>query len=124
MELRSPIMDYRVAEYSRLLPYEYMINGELGLKRILKDILYEMVPRELLDRPKRGFVPPTKDWFRGEMKQDLLDTVSQDYLTNLLPELNADKFIALRDAFVNGREFSSRMFFTAYTYIKWFNKYM
>lgn len=58
------------------------------------------------------------------MKQDLLDTVSQDYLTNLLPELNADKFIALRDAFVNGREFSSRMFFTAYTYIKWFNKYM
>lgn len=124
LELRSPIMDYRVAEYSRLLPYEYMINGELGLKRILKDILYEMVPRELLDRPKRGFVPPTKDWFRGEMKQDLFDTVSQDNLTNLLPELNADKFIALRDAFVNGREFSSRMFFTAYTYIKWFNKYM
>lgn len=124
LELRSPIMDYRVVEYSRLLPYEYMINGELGLKRILKDILYEMVPRELLDRPKRGFVPPTKDWFRGEMKQDLFDTVSQDNLTNLLPELDADKFIALRDAFVNGREFSSRMFFTACTYIKWFNKYM
>ena len=124
MELRSPIMDYRVAEYSRLLPYEYMINGELGLKRILKDILYEMVPKELLDRPKRGFVPPTKDWFRGEMKQDLLDTVSHDNLTNLLPELDADKFIALRDAFVNGKDISSRMFFTAYTYIKWFNKYM
>ena len=124
MELRSPIMDYRVAEYSRLLPYEYMINGELGLKRILKDILYEMVPRELLDRPKRGFVPPTKDWFRGEMKQDLFDTVSHDNLTNLLPELDADKFIALRDAFVNGKDISSRMFFTAYTYIKWFNKYM
>ena len=124
MELRSPIMDYRVAEYSRLLPYEYMINGDLGLKRILKDILYEMVPRELLDRPKRGFVPPTKDWFRGEMKQDLFDTVSHDNLTNLLPELDADKFIALRDAFVNGKEFSSRMFFTAYTYIKWFNKFM
>lgn len=124
MELRSPIMDYRVAEYSRLLPYEYMINGDLGLKRILKDILYEMVPRELLDRPKRGFVPPTKDWFRGEMKQDLFDTVSHDNLTKLLPELDADKFIALRDAFVNGKDISSRMFFTAYTYIKWFNKYM
>ena len=124
LELRSPIMDYRVAEYSRLLPYAYMINGDLGLKRILKDILYEMVPRDLLDRPKRGFVPPTKDWFRGELKEELLDIVSQDNLTNLLPELNADKFIALRDVFVNGREFSSRMFFTAYTYIKWFNKYM
>lgn len=124
LELRSPIMDYRVAEYSRLLPYEYMINSELGLKRILKDILYEMVPRELLDRPKRGFVPPTKDWFRGELKQDLFYIVSHDNLTKLLPELDADKFIALRDEFVSGKDFSSRMFFTACTYIKWFSKYM
>lgn len=124
LELRSPIMDYRVAEYSRLLPYEYMINKELGLKRILKDILYEMVPRELLDRPKRGFVPPTKDWFRGELKQDLFNIVSHDNLTKLLPELDADKFIALRDEFVSGKDFSSRIFFTAYTYIKWFSKYM
>ena len=124
LELRSPIMDYRVAEYSRLLSYEYMINSELGLKRILKDILYEMVPRELLDRPKRGFVPPTKDWFRGELKQDLFYIVSHDNLTKLLPELDADKFIALRDDFVSGKDFSSRIFFTAYTYIKWFSKYM
>lgn len=124
LELRSPIMDYRVAEYSRLLPYEYMINKELGLKLILKDILYEMVPRELLDRPKRGFVPPTKDWFRGELKQDLFNIVSHDNLTKLLPELDADKFIALRDELVSGKDFSSRIFFTAYTYIKWFSKYM
>lgn len=57
------------------------------------------------------------------MKQDLFDTVSHDNLTNLLPELDADKFIALRDAFVNGKDISSRMFFTAYTYIKWYQKY-
>lgn len=124
LELRSPIMDYRVAEYSRLLPYEYMIDGNLGLKRILKDILYEMVPRQLLDRPKRGFVPPTKDWFRGEVKEDLLATVSHDNVEKMLSELDADKFIQLRDRFLSGEEINSRMFFTAYTYIKWFNKYM
>lgn len=123
LELRSPIMDYRVAEYSRLLPYEYMIDGNLGLKRILKDILYEMVPRNLLDRPKRGFVPPTKDWFRGEMKEDLLATVSHGNVERLLPELDADRFIQMRDRFVSGEELSSRMFFTAYTYIKWFEKF-
>lgn len=124
LELRSPIMDYRVAEYSRLLPYEYMMDGNLGLKRILKDILYEMVPRQLLDRPKRGFVPPTKDWFRGEMKEDLLATVSRHNIEKMLPELDADKFIQMRDRFVNGEKISSRLFFTAYTYIKWFEKYV
>ena len=123
LELRSPIMDYRVAEYSRLLPYEYMNNKELGLKRILKDILYEMVPRDLLDRPKRGFVPPTKDWFRGEIKEDLLDTVSYEKIGKLIPELDAAKFIQLRDSFLAGNSINSRMLFTVYTYIKWFEKY-
>lgn len=123
LELRSPIMDYRVAEYSRLLPYGYMINKELGLKRILKDILYEMVPRDLLDRPKRGFVPPTKDWFRGEIKEDLLDTVSYEKIGKLIPELDAAKFIQLRDSFLAGNSINSRILFTVYTYIKWFEKY-
>lgn len=123
LELRSPIMDYRVAEYSRLLPYAYMINGDLGLKRILKDILYEMVPRDLLDRPKRGFVPPTKDWFRGELKEELLDIVSHDNIKQLIPELDADKFIPLRNDFVKGNEINSRMLFTIYTYIMWYKTY-
>ena len=123
LELRSPIMDYRVAEYSRLLPYAYMINGDLGLKRILKDILYEMVPRDLLDRPKRGFVPPTKDWFRGELKEELLDIVSHDNIKQLIPELDADKFIPLRNDFVKGKEINSRMLFTIYTYIMWYKTY-
>lgn len=123
LELRSPIMDYRVAEYSRLLPYEYMNNKELGLKRILKDILYEMVPRDLLDRPKRGFVPPTKDWFRGEIKEGLLDTVSYEKIGKLIPELDAAKFIQLRDSFLAGNSINSRILFTVYTYIKWFKRY-
>lgn len=123
LELRSPIMDYRVAEYSRLLPYEYMINTELGLKRILKDILYEMVPRELLDRPKRGFVPPTKDWFRGELKEELLDIVSHDNIKQLIPELDVDKFITMRNDFATGKDINSRMFFTLYTYVVWYKTY-
>ena len=123
LELRSPIMDYRVAEYSRMLPYEFMVDENLGLKRILKDILYEMVPREILDRPKRGFVPPTRDWFLGEMREDLITTVSQKNVQELLPELDAKRFIDLRDNFLRGEEVSSRMFFTTYTYIKWYQKY-
>lgn len=123
LELRSPIMDYRVAEYSRLLPYAYMINGDLGLKRILKDILYEMVQRDLLDRPKRGFVPPTKDWFRGELKEELLDIVSHDNIKQLIPELDVDKFITMRNDFATGKDINSRMFFTLYTYVVWYKTY-
>lgn len=122
MELRSPIMDYRVAEYSRLLPYEYQ-NGRYGLKSILKDILYEMVPQEMLDRPKRGFIPPTKDWFRGVLKEEMMDVISAEKICSLLPELDSKALVGLRDSFVNEEMENSRLFFTIYTYIKWFQKY-
>lgn len=122
MELRSPLQDYRVAEYSRLLPYEYQ-NGKYGLKTILKDILYEMVPPSLLDRPKRGFVPPTADWFRRALKEDMLDTLSYDNLKQYLPELEPSIIIGKRDEFCNGGRDYSRLLFTLYTYIKWFDRY-
>lgn len=123
LELRSPLQDYRVAEYSRLLPYEYQC-GKYGLKTILKDILYELVPPELLDRPKRGFVPPTADWFRGSLKEDMLDTVSLSNLDRLLPELDPQVIIKRRDEFCNGGRDYSRLMFTLYSYIKWHEKYV
>ena len=122
LELRSPIMDYRVAEYSRLLPYEYQ-NGRYGLKSILKDILYEMVPKEMLDRSKRGFIPPTMDWFRGVLKEEIMDVISDDNVRLLLPELDSKALVVLRDGFMNEKVENSRLFFTIYTYIKWFQKY-
>lgn len=124
LELRNPIMDYRVAEYSRLLPYEYMYSKERGLKNILKDILYGMVPRELLDRPKQGFMPPTSDWFHSSLKNSLLDTVTYDRIKKLLPELNAGKCIKLRDHFIKGENMDARMFWALYTYIKWHDNYI
>ena len=115
-------MDYRVAEYSRLLPYEYQY-GKYGLKTILKDILYEMVPPELLDRPKRGFVPPMEDWLRGEHKEEFMDTVSVQNVNNYLPELETTEFIRLRDKFLRNQFNNTRMFFSAFTYLKWHSHY-
>ena len=123
LELRSPIMDYRVAEYSRLLPYEYQ-NGKWGLKTILKDILYERVPKELLDRPKRGFVPPTADWIRNEKKEEFLKILSKESVGELLPELDANAFMTQFEKFIAGDSNNSRMFFSVYSYIKWHNKYV
>lgn len=123
LELRNPIMDYRIAEYSRLLPYEYQYNSGLGLKRILKDILYEMVPRELLDRPKKGFVPPTNEWFRGELKEKFEATVTQQNVTNLLPEIDPKRIMSLKDQFLKGGNIDSRIFWVIYNYINWWETY-
>lgn len=122
MELRSPIMDYRVAEYSRLLPYDYQY-GKYGLKTILKDILYDMVPRELLDRPKRGFVPPTADWLKNEMKDVFLSTVTSNKLNKYLPEVNEKEVESLRDNYLMGNVNNSRSLWIIYNYLNWCEVY-
>ena len=124
LELRSPLMDYRLAEYSRLLPIEYMRNNELGGKRILKDILYEMVPREILDRPKQGFGAPVGDWFKTILKDEFTDTVNLENVKKYIPELKAEKFIEYRDKFLAGnKSLQHTSFLKVYNYIKWIEYY-
>ena len=81
LEARCPIMDRDVMEYSfrmaHNLKYE---NG--NKKRILKDIAYDYIPKELLDRPKVGFGVPLDKWLRGPLKEQLVDMIDRDYLNN------------------------------------------
>lgn len=80
LECRCPILDKEVIEYSyRLLPDYKDDHG--NQKKILKDIAYGMVPRELLDRPKAGFGIPMEKWLRGPLREQLTDWTSRDFLT-------------------------------------------
>lgn len=124
LELRNPIMDYRIAEYSRLIPFEYMYTPTLKLKSILKSILFDMIPEKMFNREKQGFMPPTNDWFRGSLKSKLLDVITERNVRELLPELDVERFISLRDEFMSGREMDARRFWAVYTYINWYKKYM
>jgi asparagine synthase (glutamine-hydrolysing) len=79
IESRCPILDVNVMEYSYRLPHEYKYSNGIK-KRILKDIAYDYIPKELLDRPKVGFGVPLDKWLRGPLKGQLLDMCNVDYL--------------------------------------------
>lgn len=69
LESRAPFLDHRVLEFLISLPLEYKYDTETHLtKRILKDILYEYVPKEIVDRPKQGFSIPLTYWLRHDLK--------------------------------------------------------
>lgn len=71
LEARCPFLDKDVMEFSLGLPLEYkMKNGEL--KRILKEITYNYIPKKLMDRPKQGFGVPIERWLRNELREELL----------------------------------------------------
>lgn len=79
LEARCPILDKEVMEYSYRIPHEFKYyKGDK--KHILKDIAYDYIPKELLDRPKVGFGVPLDQWLRGPLKEQLLAYSERDYL--------------------------------------------
>lgn len=79
LESRCPILDTDVMEFSYRIPHEYKYKDG-DKKHILKDIAYDYIPKELLERPKVGFGVPLDKWLREPLKEQLLDYSSYDYL--------------------------------------------
>ncbi len=76
LEARVPFLDLRVVEYAWRLPPALRRPDRAGVKPLLRSILRDELPAELVDRPKRGFSSPLPVWLRGPLRpwvEELLD---------------------------------------------------
>jgi asparagine synthase (glutamine-hydrolysing) len=74
LEVRSPFLDQEVLALAARIPDNLLIRGRTT-KWILRELAYRLVPRHLVDRPKRGFGIPRAAWLRGPLRdasRDLL----------------------------------------------------
>ncbi len=67
LEARIPFLDHRVVEFAARLPLSMKLRAGVG-KWILRRLLYQYVPKELIERPKRGFAVPIAAWLRGPLR--------------------------------------------------------
>lgn len=75
LESRIPLLDPRIIEFAWRLPLNLKYRENSG-KWILKQLLFNYVPRELVERPKMGFSIPISVWLKGPLKdwaESLLD---------------------------------------------------
>lgn len=63
LESRVPMLDRDVVEFAWTLPLSMKWRDGRG-KLILRDVLYRHVPRELMERPKKGFSIPIRNWLK------------------------------------------------------------
>lgn len=63
LETRVPMLDKDVVEFAWTIPMEYKKKDGEG-KLVLKDVLYRYVPKEMMDRPKKGFSIPIMKWLK------------------------------------------------------------
>lgn len=81
LETRVPMLDRDVVEFAWTLPLSYRKQDGVT-KKILRDILYRYVPRELMERPKKGFSIPLHKWLKEpglrEWAEELIDRRTLD----------------------------------------------
>lgn len=79
LEGREPLLDHRLIEYVSQLPLAYKFDGHIQ-KKILKDILYGYVPKDMMNRPKRGFSVPVFHWLANDLAYLVDEYLSYDRL--------------------------------------------
>jgi asparagine synthase (glutamine-hydrolysing) len=74
LEVRQPMLDYRVVEFAASLPVKYKFRRSRG-KLILQYAFGSMIPAEIWTRKKMGFGVPIVTWFREELRERVRDVL-------------------------------------------------
>jgi len=123
LETRCPLLDYRVMEFSFRIPHKYKYNNG-NKKAILKDITYDLVPKEIMDRPKHGFTVPVEKWLRNDLCLKVEAVSSRNYLDKQ-GIFNYDGIRKILDAFLyHNDNIHSDTIWNYYIFQAWYSKYM
>ncbi|MDB5705050.1 MAG: asparagine synthetase [Sphingomonas bacterium] len=80
LEAREPLLDYRLVEFAASLPVSMRLRGGQG-KWLMKKAMERYLPRDILYRPKMGFVTPISAWFRGPLADEAAGLAKSRVLT-------------------------------------------
>ena len=81
LEVRSPFLDHNIFEIVHNLDNSNKFKL-LNKKFILKKLLGNYLPKNLFDRPKKGFSAPLKSWIDGPLKEWIFDNLSENVLNS------------------------------------------
>lgn len=129
LEARNPLLNVSVVNTAFRIPHRFKYNKK-NKKFILKELAYDYIPAELLDRSKKGFSVPIDKWLRGALREDLIKLTSIDYLKKqgiFAPDYTFEYVSCFLDEGDKGA-FSgnnpSNIVWPLYMFQKWYQYYM
>ncbi|MBS1634832.1 MAG: asparagine synthase (glutamine-hydrolyzing) [Bacteroidetes bacterium] len=119
LETRVPFLDHRIVEQA--INIHKNLKNTPTSKYLLKEILYQHIPREYFNRPKQGFSIPLKYWLKKEMKF-LIDDFLNKAVVDKVGVVQYDAVKNLKDRFEKGEDFLSQRLWLLINLHRWFIK--
>jgi asparagine synthase (glutamine-hydrolysing) len=82
VEARVPFLDHEIVELAMAMPDSEKIRGGIG-KHVLKRAVSDLLPDDLVWRPKQGFGTPVSQWFRGPLGNQLSERLEASAIHEL-----------------------------------------
>ena len=122
LEGREPFLDHRVIEWAAQLPNEYKYF-EGNKKYIVKEIVHQYIPKEMMDRPKMGFAIPIANWMTNELR-DYLESFINEKVIREQGIFNWEYVNKLKTDFFNGKkEYDMKMWYLL-MFQTWYDRWM
>ena len=77
LRLGHQFLDPRIGQFAASIPAAYKLRGRKG-KYILKQAVKDLLPPEILSRPKKGFGIPIAEWLKGRLNPLLNDMLAPE----------------------------------------------
>lgn len=122
LEGREPFIDHRIVEYVAQLPDSFKFhNGEK--KWLLKEITHEFIPKELMERPKKGFAIPMAEWLQNELKDKVEEFINEKDITKQAI-FNWTTIKKIKDEFYLGKIEHDMKIWYILMFQMWYKKWM
>ncbi len=76
LEARVPLLDHKVIDFVTRIPASMKLTGH-ETKHLFKRAIKDLVPEEILNRPKQGFGVPIQEWINQQLRDRLRDTLRE-----------------------------------------------
>ena len=117
LEVRNPYLDHRLIEYAARVPVSRKIRDN-KTKWLTRQILYRYLPKELMDRPKSGFMIPISSWLKNEFRDMAYDLLNEDKL-NSQGIFDANKVNLLLDLHNSGGKVHGHLIWNLIAFQDW-----
>ena len=120
IELRVPFLDYRLVEFASSLPSNVKLNSGNG-KAILKAIMKNKLPDEIISRKKMGFPVPVNNWFSSELFKDVKLYILKSFIVDYIDKTSLEKLLNNHN---NQIEDNSKLIMSLLVIGKWHEMYV
>ncbi len=119
LEVRVPFVDVKLVDYVLSLPGEWKIGAGGGPKPLLADAMSDLLPHELMARPKMGFTLPFEKWMQGKMRSEISAVLGDEKRLSLVG-LNSEMVVKVWRRFLeNSKAVGWSRPWAIYVLVKW-----